>query len=336
MPLPPPRHRHHLRPRSLRKRSHDIERPPSWQRRRLDIRRRWTTPFQWFEWRCEHIVDRLANWALLDILDYAGRLTVLVAVVFYITECDNRRQAQEDQRVAKEDQRIAKHYQAWQTITLAHNKPGSGGRIQALQELNREGVSLAGVDASGAGDLGSYLVGVELPNADLQGANLEWAMLRRANLQEADLEGANLQGAILVGANLREAILHEAILHEANLREAKLSKANLREAILSAANLQKATLSAANLREANLSGANLQEANLKQANFEEADLSYADIRDIRNWKKIANIHLANIRDVENPPKGFIEWASENGAVSVDSYKEWKKVIREHDDAKAME
>ena len=35
-----------------------------------------------------------------------------------------------------------KHYQAWQTINFAQGKTGSGGRIQALQELNEDGVSL--------------------------------------------------------------------------------------------------------------------------------------------------------------------------------------------------
>jgi len=72
-------------------------------------------------------------------MEYAGRLTVLVAVIFYIVGCPER------QRQA-ENQRKTKHYQAWQVINSAQGKKYSGGRIDALQDLNKEEVDLIGVD----------------------------------------------------------------------------------------------------------------------------------------------------------------------------------------------
>jgi len=55
-----------------------------------------------------------------------------------------------------------KHYQAWQVVNTAQGKGGSGGRIEALQELDQDGVPLVGVYVAGAS-----LQGVRLPKAGL-------------------------------------------------------------------------------------------------------------------------------------------------------------------------
>ncbi len=76
-----------------------------------------------------------------------------------------------------EHERRQRYYQAWQTINSAQGKTGSGGRIQALQDLNEAGISLAGVDLSRA-----WLSGVNLRGADLKGAILGDANLTGAVL----------------------------------------------------------------------------------------------------------------------------------------------------------
>jgi len=40
-------------------------------------------------------------------------------------------------------------------------------------------------------------------------------------------------------------------------------------------------------------------------------------------KAITSIRLANLVAVENPPEGFLEWAAEKGAVSLESDEEWE-------------
>ena len=72
--------------------------------------------------------------------------------------------------------------QAWQVINSAQGKGGSGGRADALHDLAKNGVSLAGVNVDGAW--------------------LEHVDLREASLQMASLMNANLHGALpqLVGA----------------------------------------------------------------------------------------------------------------------------------------
>lgn len=136
-------------------------------------------------------------------------------------------------RQLAEDQKKSKHYQAWQAISDAQGKSGSGGRRTALEDLHRDGVSLQGVDLSGR----AFLSGLELPGAGLGSTNLQGAILVCANLQRADLSDANLQEAILWCANLQEAILWGA-----NLQGADLGGANLQGADLSDANFQGAIL----------------------------------------------------------------------------------------------
>ena len=130
-------------------------------------------------------------------------------------------------------------------------KAGDGGRKDALEDLNADGVSLA--------------------SAPLEEAYLPRVVLKNADLRHANLQGADLQGADLEGANL----------WEANLQNASLFIANLQDASLSNINLQGAFLQLANLQGANLGGANLQGAKL-YADLRGADLQDADLRGARD------------------------------------------------------
>lgn len=117
---------------------------------------------------------------------------------------------------------IDSNYQAWQVINSAQGKGGSGGRVEALGDLLRNGVSLAGINLDHA-----WLERVELPGATLIRSSLRQATLTGANLAGANLEGADLRDADLVGANLSNAYLRGA-----NLTNARLSASNLQGADL--------------------------------------------------------------------------------------------------------
>lgn len=182
------------------------------------------------EWALEWFYYRLRSLALFDLLELAGRCTVLVIAIFWLLESDDR---------TKE-----RHYRAWELINSARGSTGDGGRKDALQDLNRDGVSLAGAPLEKA-----YLHGIDLESASLAKANLEGADLQEANLTTADLRGASLEGA-----NLYEANLEGAYLNEANLKIADLRGASLERAQLAGANLDGADLTQADLRRANLEG----------------------------------------------------------------------------------
>lgn len=134
----------------------------------------------------------------------------------------NRRERLAADKVRDAQALTDSNYQAWQVVNSAQGKGGSGGRIDALANLVKNGQSLAGVNVDGA-----WLEGV-----DLRSANLQNASLRGANLQGALLDGANLKNAVLAGANLTAASLENAVLQGADLEHARLSAANLRGADL--------------------------------------------------------------------------------------------------------
>lgn len=150
-----------------------------------------------------------------------------------------------------------------------------------------------------------------LSGVDLGEVDLFWARL----------SGADLSNAVLVWADLSEAMLRRANLSGAKLWKTDLSGAELEKANLSEAEFLRADLSGADLSSANFSGAHLQGADFSGAYLEGANLSGARLGgvygDIRGWKDINSIWNANIFGVRDPPKGFREWALENGAVEME-------------------
>jgi len=209
------------------------QRPPSWAQYKGN-RPIIFLPFHALEWSLQWSAYYLSRWALLEVLEYLSVLSVLVAVIFYFTESGDRRKQ--------------KHYQAWQVINTAQGKGGSGGRIEALQELNLDHVPLVGVNAAGA---------------FLQGIQLSGANLLRANLEACDLRDSNL--------------------HAIDLRYAALAWANFGQANLGRAKLEGADLSNADLTDADLSGADLRDVNLQDVEWKEIrSIAGANIKGVRN------------------------------------------------------
>jgi hypothetical protein len=198
------------------------KRPVSWRSRIQGIAK-WLVPFVALEWISEWLAFVLSNWTLLEVLEYLGSFSVLVAVIFYFSESGDRIKQ--------------RHYQAWQVINTAQGKGGSGGRIEALQELNADKVPLVGVDVS---------------SAFLQGLNLRSAHLMRSDFSSADLRNSNLSAADLTFSNLNSANLRNAILDSARFAQADLRNADLTESSLVAADFAGATLDGADLRNADL------------------------------------------------------------------------------------
>ena len=220
------------------------DKPTAWAERKLQTKRAWLVPFVALEWIWEWVAYALSNWTFLEVLGYLEGFSVLVAVIFYFSESGNR---------VKQ-----KHYQAWQVINTSQGKGGSGGRIEALQELNADRVPLVGVDVSGA---------------FLQGIRLEKARLLRANFTAADARQSKFPSADFTSADLRSA----------NFRESDLSRASFEGATLD---------------ESDLTGANLTTADLTGASLVDAELTDADLRDIRweHIAKIKNANIFGVKN----------------------------------------
>lgn len=214
-------------------------RPAEWKTVASGLRYRWMVPFRAFEWLWEWAAYGLGRWSFLEVLEYLGSLSVLVGVLFYFSESGDRIKQ--------------RHYQAWQVINTAQGKGGSGGRIEALQELNADKVPLVGVDASSA-----FLQGIRLERANLLRADMSAADLRGSTFRSADFTYADLQSA-----NFRESDLDHAVFSNADLKNADLVGSNL-----AGARLEGADLSSADLRSAHLSGIEWKQiAGIKSANI---------------------------------------------------------------------
>jgi len=220
------------------------ERPEPWKVRRPGVARRWLTPFIAFEWFWEWAAYALSNWSFLEVLEYLGSFSVLIAVIFYFSESGDR---------VKQ-----RHYQAWQVINTAQGKGGSGGRIEALQELNADKVPLVGVDVSSA-----FLQGL-----DLQGANL-----MRSDFSAADLRNGKFTSVDFTLSNL----------NSANLRNSTLDHVRFNQA---------------NLRNADLTGSSMVDADLTGATLDDCDLRYADFKGVRwqHLRSLKGANIAAIRN----------------------------------------
>jgi BTB/POZ domain-containing protein KCTD9 len=179
------------------------------------------------------------------LLSMVEGFSILVAVLLFFLETPER-----DKQA---------HYEAWKVIDSAYGLKSSYARLQALQDLNEDRVSLRGLNVPEADLRGINLANVDLSNADLSGADL-----RFANLSNADLSNTNLTEANLSNANLSNAQLNAANLAYCDFIEADLQNVDFVGANLLGANFVRANLDRAYLGDVNLSESIFKDATVKQ------------------------------------------------------------------------
>jgi Pentapeptide repeats (8 copies) len=220
------------------------ERPESWVAKKQRVTSTWVLPFSKVEWVLEWAAFFLSNWKLLEVLEYLSSLSVLAAVLFYFSESGDRTKQ--------------KHYQAWQVINTAQGKGGSGGRVEALQELNADRVLLVGVDVSGA---------------FLQGIRLRGARLARSNFSEVDARNSAFRFSDFTDADL----------HSANFRESDFYNTRLVRCDMDDADFWGADLTGADLAGASLERGDLRYANVRDIHWQEiGNLKMADVYGVKN------------------------------------------------------
>ncbi|MBE9141320.1 pentapeptide repeat-containing protein [Nodosilinea sp. LEGE 07088] len=212
----------------------------------------------------------LKQYSVADVLKTAfgnaESIAIVTAAIIFLLEIRTRRKKE--------------HYEAWQVITSAQGQTGNGGRVQALEDLNRDGVSLQGTDVS---------------KSDLHGIRLRWSKLDRANFEETILASSDFRDSFLCEVNFRNSVIFGS-----DLRNANLSSANLENVDLSFASLKKTILCSANLKNANLWGVNLKDANLFAANLEDADLRDTNLEGAH----LENANLKNAKFGRHPNFGI--------------------------------
>jgi hypothetical protein len=190
--------------------------PPGWHEFRKRAPSKMLAPLYAVNWAVDWAAYCLGSWSVVELLEYLGSFSILFAAIVYFLGASDRLKQ--------------KHYQAWQVINTAEGKGGNGGRIDALQELNGDRISLIGVNVAGA-----YLQGLRLEQAQARRANFAGADLRNVNFKDTSLPEADIQYANLRGANLKNCNLAGALLDDADLTGADLSQADLGGATLDGA-----------------------------------------------------------------------------------------------------
>lgn len=220
----------------------------------------------------EKICHPTEAWILCQIrestlLNVVEGFSILVAVLLFFLETPERgKQA---------------HYEAWKVIDSAHGLQNSYARLQALQDLNDDRISLRGLNAPEAD-----LRGINLSHADLSHANLSGADLRFANLSHADLSNVNLVEANLSNANLSNTQLISANLAYCDFIEADLQNVDFVGANFLGANLVRANLDRSYLGDVNFSQSILKDASVKQTKFFGIEnLTVEQIKSTCNWQE---------------------------------------------------
>jgi hypothetical protein len=137
--------------------TNDQQRPP-------DAHPPLSAPFRLADWAFQWIAYWASNIAFFRVLEYAGRLAILIAAIFWIIEIPERREAA--------------IRSAWSVV----NAKG-GGRKEALEFLVSKNVDLKGLDGASA-----YFAKIKLSGADLSWSNLQEANFAGANLRQVNFE----------------------------------------------------------------------------------------------------------------------------------------------------
>ena len=247
------------------------------------------------EERLRRIERALRRFSLFRILDQIEKLGVLIAAGLYVFTCHDRT--------------VERHFEAWQVINSAEAGGGDGGRIDALERLNRDGVSLARVGLASA-----VLTRINLNGAHLSGAVLDGAVLDSSSLRRANLSNATARTATFNQSDLREAVLTAANLSGAKMVAATLDHVYASGTDFSHATLRRASLTDATLDGAKFTGADVSEADLNLATLTNADFTGATLSSVRNWRAVRAMSGARITGIKGAPPGFVEFAVSMGAL----------------------
>src|SRR6266851_8931842 len=148
-----------------------------------------SAPFVWLDWGCRWVAYWASNLGFIQVLEYAGKLGVLVAVVTWLLDIP--------------EQRRAAIRTAWSVV----NAKG-GGRKESVEYLSQHKVDLRGLYG-----VGGYFSEIKLRSED----DLSWADLADANFEKAALGSVKMTYAHLSGVRFNDADLKKADLTSARL-----------------------------------------------------------------------------------------------------------------------
>lgn len=274
------------------------------------------------EWWCEWASYGLSRWAFLEVLEYIGKLGILIAIItFFYPGCKERRQAVESAKQAAADARISRHYVAWQTLNSAFGKPGNAGRADALRDLSQDGVAMNGISLAGhvvlVGPLNvtnAQMAHADFTDAEFENVNFSHSEFMLSKWDNASSFKCDFRGASFWGVDFKNA--HFSLCDFGFTGEGKNQR--LTDFYV---NFQSDEISRFDL--CNFSGAVIPMGIWNSAYFEWCNFAYAQI-----WQpfigKNASIEFCNLYGATTASKDFIKWAYHQRVVftNVTTLEQW--------------
>jgi hypothetical protein len=218
---------------------------------------KWYVFKEWVEWSSKFPKAVLFKKILITTLEKGVLISLISGVLKFYWEAPQREKQRE--------------FQAWEIINGAKGQRGSGGRIEALEELNKNQVSLR------------YVI---LDEADLSGINLNNALLSNASFKSAQLTCVTRDDGTRECTKIRNSNLSYSNLQKVNLFDADFQKSKFRYAKMQGAKLRNTKLQGADFEKAELQNATFPGADLESANFIGAkNLTPEQIKSAKNWEK---------------------------------------------------
>ncbi|RZF87855.1 pentapeptide repeat-containing protein [Pseudoalteromonas sp. CO109Y] len=227
------------------------------------------SPIFSLEWCLRYLAYLMSHSGLVGVLEYTGKLTILVTAVIWVTEIDDRKL---DRLRKAWSTYLDKNFREFDPNVQPEN--GSAGTASivwkgAVRDLIDNKVYLDGADMRGA-----IIEELDARNGRFFLANFNGAIMDRSNFENAYLGQAKMIHTDLVEVNFKGATLSEADLTDSYLVEANFTNAFLGKAKFVNAMFMDAVLTNADIDGADFTGAkSLTCVQLKQArNLETAIL----------------------------------------------------------------
>jgi len=243
------------------------QKPKSWQETSTSFKEDdWKLAFVGFEWCCEWVSYWLSRWAFLQVLEYLGKLTILISLILWIYPgFQERKQAAESAKQAAADARISRHYVAWQTINSALGKPGNGGRADALQDLSQDGIPLDGISLAG----GAVLIGpLNASKASMTYADFSDGTYEKINFSSASFDFSKWNNTLSENCSFRGASFWAATFNHSTFVWCDFSNALFQTQF---------TGDRSEFRVCNFAGAEFPMCFLNSVEFFGCNLAYADL-----------------------------------------------------------
>jgi uncharacterized protein YjbI with pentapeptide repeats len=182
------------------------EKPSSWTEFARN-RHKCLHPFLAIEFASEWLVYFSKRWAWVEVLEIAGKFTIVASLVVYLATTNERREAARDQKIAKQ-------FAAWQMLAAAAGKKGDYGKAHAIALLNAEGIPLDPLDLSG-----SLTYNLELKTNELYEPDFRNGLLRNAKWERVSTTAANFGTSVwafstFVSCTNKSPLLHEAMFNK--------------------------------------------------------------------------------------------------------------------------